>query len=249
MGSNVFETIDTKTLREHTYKVIKDLILRNLLLPGHDIPIKKLATDLGISETPVREALVILKAEGFIEYEPHKKPQVADITEEEIRQVYEVRKLLEPYAAGVVVKVISISPELKNKLQEVQKLAEKVLHSDVDAFKYDEYLEIDLKLHEIFLQAIENKIFREVLTLVGSRSMRIRTFVEATPKAHLNTMIHQITEEHQAIIEAMLREDSNDARKRVHDHLLNAESRTLQEMESYKEKARPLEALRALTGK
>jgi len=226
--------IGTKTLRDHTYKAIKDLILKNLLLPGHDIPIKKLAADLGISETPVREALVMLKAEGLIDYEPHKKPQVADITEEEVRQVYEVRKLLEPYAAGLVVKAISTNPELKEKLQQVHELAKKVIQTPVHACEYDDYLEIDLKLNEILLQATENKIYREVLTLVGSRSMRIRTFVEATSKMNPNRMIHTITGEHQAIIQAMLHGDLEEARKKVQEHLLNAELRTLQEMINYK---------------
>ena len=80
----MIQNIDTRTLREHTYRAIKDLILKNLLLPGHDIPIRKLAADLGVSETPVREALVMLKTEGLVDYEPHKKPQIANITEDDI---------------------------------------------------------------------------------------------------------------------------------------------------------------------
>jgi DNA-binding GntR family transcriptional regulator len=51
-------SIDIKTLREHTYRAIKDLILKNQYLPGQYLPIKKVASDLGISETPVREALL-----------------------------------------------------------------------------------------------------------------------------------------------------------------------------------------------
>jgi DNA-binding GntR family transcriptional regulator len=230
----MLSSIDIRTLRQQTYKAIKDQILKNELLPGHNITIRKLAADLGISETPVREALVMLKAEGFVDYEPHKKPQIANITEEEVRQVYEVRKMIEPYAAGLVIEALSKTPQLKEMLQKVDELVKKVIQTPADAFDHDKYVEVDLKLNELFLQVTENKLFREVFALVSSRSMRIRTFVEATSKARPNHMMHAITQEHRAIIQAMLQEDVDEAQKRVRQHLSNAELRTVQEMMRYK---------------
>jgi DNA-binding GntR family transcriptional regulator len=241
--------IDIKTLREHTYRAIKDLILKNEYLPGDYLPIKKVASDLGISETPVREALAMLKAEGLIDNEPHRKPQIADITEEEVKQVYEVRKLLEPYAATLVVENLAKDLELKGKLLQVHELVRKVLQDPTHRCSYDEYIEIDLRLNEIFLQAINNRLLREVLSLVSSRSMRIRTFVEATTKAQLNVMIHQITNEHDAIIQAMLCQDSKEAHQKVYDHLINAELRTLGEMRSYKGMVQPVSQLRTVPEK
>jgi len=226
--------INTKTLREQTYKAIKDQILKNLLLPGHDITIRKLAADLGISETPVREALVMLKAEGLVDYEPHKKPKIANITEGEVRQVYEVRKLIEPYAVRLVIEGLSKNPQLREKLQKVDELAKKIAQTPVETCEYDEYVEIDLNLNELFLQAAENRLFREVLMLISSRSMRIRTFVEATSKVKESYLMHAITLEHQMIIQAMLQEDIHEAQKRVRQHLSNAELRTVQEMMRYK---------------
>lgn len=245
----MLSNIDIRTLREQTYKAIKDLILKNELLPGHDIPIRKLAADLGISETPVREALVMLKQEGLVDYEPHRKPQIASITEDEVRELYEVRKLIEPYAVGLAIEAFSKSSVLKRKIEEVDGLTEKVIQTSYEACDYNEYLDIDLKLNELFFQAMENKIFREVFTLVSSRSMRIRTFVEATSKVRGSSLMRDITHEHRAIIQAMLREDPGEARKRVREHLANAESRTLQEMKSYRENIRTLEESRAPTGK
>jgi len=245
----MLSNIDTRTLRDHTYKAIKDLILKNEFLPGHEIPIRKLAADLGISETPVREALVMLKAEGLVDYEPHKKPQIANITEEEIRQLYEVRKLIEPYAVSLVIETFSRNPELKKKIEQLDVLVQRLIETPYEVWDYDEYVEIDLKLNELFFQATENRIFREVFTLVSSRSMRIRTFVEATSKVRGSSLMHEITREHRAIIQAMLREDREDARGRVREHLANAEARTLQEMKSYIENLRALEESRAPIGK
>ena len=72
--------LEDRTLRDRAYNAIKKSILSNEMLPGQSFSIGSLAGELGISETPVREALVKIKAEGFIEYEPHKKPLVAKIT-------------------------------------------------------------------------------------------------------------------------------------------------------------------------
>jgi DNA-binding GntR family transcriptional regulator len=244
----MLQNINLRTLREHTYRAIKELILKNLLLPGHCITIRRLAEDLGISETPVREALVMLKAEGLVDYEPHKKPQITDITEDEVRQVYEVRKLIEPYTVSLVIEAFSKAPELKKKIEELEGLARKLMETPYELCDYQEYVEIDLKLNELFFRATENRIFREVFTLVSNRSMRIRTFVEATSKVKGSSLMHEITQEHQAIIQAMLREDREEAQRRVREHLANAESRTLREMKSYIENLRILQENRAPRG-
>ena len=109
------DLIETKTLREQAYRRIKKLILQNGFMPGEYLSINSLATALGISHTPVREALARLQTDGLIHYESHKRLRVSDITEEDISQVYNLRKLLEPYAARLVIKAISgkLSPKEK----------------------------------------------------------------------------------------------------------------------------------------
>ncbi len=114
---DMLDTVSIKSLREHTYQAIKSSILQNKLLPGQHISIGELAGQLGISETPVREALAVLKGEGLIDYEPHRKVQIARVTEEDVRQVYEVRRLLEPHAVRLAIESIPKDRDLKASLE------------------------------------------------------------------------------------------------------------------------------------
>jgi DNA-binding GntR family transcriptional regulator len=219
--------IQMKTLSERAYWAIKDLILKNNLLPGKHLSISALAESLAISQTPVREALARLSADGLIDYEPHKKLRVATITEEDVLQVYEVRKLLEPYAASLVIGAISRDLSRKENIQKVYEKAKEICRNTVDQIDYKDYLSIDLSLNDIFVEAAGKTLFREMFTLIGDRSLRIRTFVEAVSKASPNKMIHTITREHLQILEALLRQDSDEAQQRVYQHLQNGEARTI----------------------
>jgi len=222
------EPIEAETLREKAYKAIKDSILKNELLPDQVFSINSLARDLGISQTPVREAVSRLGADGVIDYEPHKRLRVAKITEEDVGQVYQVRRLLEPCAAGLAATSISQDSRLNGYLQAVKKKAEGVCRRTSDAIQHEEYLEIDLKLNEILMEAVGNTLLREVLLFVGDRSLRIRTFAEATMKALPSRIIHLVTEEHLTIIQAILDGNPEEAREKVLQHLTNAEHRTVQ---------------------
>ncbi len=149
----------------------------------------------------------------------------------------------------MVIAALPKNPELRQKIEEVDALAERLLGGAPGALSHEAFVEIDLKLNEVFLQATENRIFREVFTLVSNRSMRIRTFVEAMPKIRGSSLMQEITREHRAITQAILRQDREEAQKRVREHLANAEYRTLQEMKSYLENLRILEQSRASGGK
>ena len=73
-------------------------------------------------------------------------------------------------------------------------------------------------------------LFREIFNFVNTRSFRIRTFVEAVSKKRQTNIMHLITREHIAIIQAILKGDENEAKRMVSRHLLNAEVRTMEEI-------------------
>jgi len=218
--------LKTETLSGRAYETIKGLILTNELLPGNSISINTMATSLGISPTPVREAFAKLTAEGFLEGEPHRTIRVADIAEADIHQVYGVRRLLEPQAAYRAAKAVSTDSYLKGLLKTVQKNAEKINRTPLDRIDKNAYLRIDTKLHEALLHAVD-PFFREVLDFVGVRSLRIRTFAEAASKTQSNGLILTVTEEHLKIIETLLKEHAQEAVTIIKQHLKNGEARTL----------------------
>ncbi len=221
------EQLKPKTLSESAYESIKGFILKNELLPGQSFSINSMAKALGISPTPVREAVAKLDAEGFLEGEPHKKLRVATIGEDSVRQVYNVRRLLEPHAAGLTARIAAKDDICLKQLKIVEKNAIHVLqkHSVQDVL--EDYLQIDFQLNEIFLNNVD-PFFRSVLEFVGERSLRIRTFAEAASKSKPAAMIALVTEEHIEIIKALMSGDEERAAADVWNHLINSELRTLE---------------------
>lgn len=226
------QRVENATLREKAYKAIKNSILRNELLPGEVVSIDSLAKDLGISQTPVREALTKLSADGLVEYERNKGFRVASITEDDVRETYEVRRLLEPYAASLVAKKVSTDPSLERRLHELRKTAETIQKlatsgKALNPSQYEAYMGIDLRLHEIMLEALGESLLGSVLALVGNHSLRIRSFVEASSNHFDSEVAGTVTGEHLAIIEALLSKDPESVQELVQQHLSNAEDRTL----------------------
>lgn len=109
----MLEQVTTETLQEKAYEAIKDSIMRNDFLPGQPLSVDELARDLGVSPTPVREALTRLSGDGLVERARNKIACVAEITEDDVHQTYEVRKLLEPYATSLVAKKLKSDSALK----------------------------------------------------------------------------------------------------------------------------------------
>lgn len=89
----------TRNASELASGLIRDAILSGRLAPGERLKEQELAEDLGISRTPVREALLLLQAEGLIESVPNRGAIVRSYTARELRDMYELRALLESYAA------------------------------------------------------------------------------------------------------------------------------------------------------
>ena len=221
----------TKTKSEQAYEVIKESIIQNELLPGEEISIDSLANSLGISHTPVREAVARLSNDGLINYEAHKKLRVSKIIPEDVRQIYEVRRLLEPYAATRVIDVAPKDPLLMKDLRRLFEKASHVCGNDKDRIDTKAYLEIDAQIDEIFLRSSGKTLFGEVYNLVEERSLRVRTFAEAVSSDSQAELMRLVTAEHLSILEALIEGNIDIAKVRVLQHLENGEARTLKALQ------------------
>lgn len=225
------ERISRETLQEKVYESIKDSIVKNDLMPGDVLSIDSLAEDLGVSPTPVREALAKLSAQGLVENARNKKARVAPVSEEDILQTYEVRKLLEPYATSQAAKKIAEDSKLKAELESLRNLAQEI-HKVADegplsSSQYENYLEVDLGLEETIELALGDTLLNKMLKQVRNHSLRIRSFTEASSDKNVPEVVRANNEEHLEIIDNMLDEDLEKVREVVRGHLENAESRTL----------------------
>lgn len=220
----------TKTKGEQAYEAIKASILTNELLPGRKISIDSLASSLGISHTPVREAVARLSNDGLIVYESHKKPRVSGITADFVRQVYEVRKLLEPHLVGKVIAAIPLFPDFKIFALNLRAKATQILETQSKKIDINLYLEIDLQLNDLLVRPAQNTVLGEVVASVNNRSLRLRSYAELVAAGDLDRcdLMHCITNEHYMIVESLLQEKTTECKRLVRRHLKAGELRTLE---------------------
>jgi DNA-binding GntR family transcriptional regulator len=218
--------IGARTLREKAYQSIKESVLTNKLMPGESLSTDLLAESLGISHTPIREAVVRLADEGILDYEPNKKLRVSKITAKDVKQVYEVRRLLEVHVAKSIKGHLKKNPKLVERLQHLRKKTENLCQKKA---RPSSYSQVDLELNEILLCLIQNTILKELFNLVGDRALRIRTFVEATVKSIPNGSydLNASAQEHLRLIKALQKGDIEKIEASIVDHLNKSEKRTL----------------------
>jgi len=223
----------SETVQEKAYQMIRGSIVRNELLPGDSLSIDELSRKLGVSQTPIREALSRLGAEGLVERPPNRTAIVSSIALEDIHQAYEMRKLLEPHAARQIAASVETHPEIQAALRTIKSSADMIFNALPDATEslapshYAACQEIDLRLQELMVSALGDTLFGRVLALVGNYSLRMRSLsVLGLHSQDLETL-RSILADHLAIIDALLAGDVREAVQTISVHLLSAEERTV----------------------
>ena len=105
--SPVSVSLQTMTKAEGVYLKTRSRILKGMLAPGSAVNQEALAADLGVSITPLREALRRLEMEGLIRLEAHRTMSIAPLTSRELDEMYAIRMELDPFAAGLAASNVS----------------------------------------------------------------------------------------------------------------------------------------------
>jgi DNA-binding GntR family transcriptional regulator len=209
------------SLRERLYESLKEDILTNRLHPGEELQIKRLAEEFGVSSTPVREALVRLDGDGLVVLTSNRGAQVAPISPQDIKNAWEVRRLLEPHAARIAAE--------KSKATEVNALYRKMLNIMREPVDFATYINSDIEIHELIFKCLRNTLLREILDRVDQYSMRVRYLAESKGNSDgfKPEVVEQVTREHLNILEALKERDADKAAVTTLEHLINGEARTL----------------------
>ncbi|KIX15105.1 GntR family transcriptional regulator [Dethiosulfatarculus sandiegensis] len=217
-----------KRLGEYAYQEIKELILKNKLVPGQNLSIGYLAETLNLSQTPIREALGRLNAEGLIVHTAHKKIRVSEITDEDLLQTYQARKLLEPQLVEILTQSLSKGSTFLRAAQKLHKNINKVLESDMSEVNIDLYLQIDKQLNDLIMLPVRGTLTGDLQLTINERSLRFRNYAEtfATEDTQKENMIRVISREHLNIVQAIIAQDSNMAKAYTLIHLENSKQRT-----------------------
>jgi DNA-binding GntR family transcriptional regulator len=146
----------SKSLADNAYRQIKDWIIRYYLKPGAHLHVKDLSQVLGISQTPVREALSMLEKENLISREPQKGFRVKSMSMQEIEDLYDLRIALEVLSVRQAAERITLynRKRLKGLLSKVGRLLESGNKQGI--------LELEQNFHTIILEASGNKPLAEM---------------------------------------------------------------------------------------
>ena len=152
--------------------IIRREILAGTLQPEQPLLERDIASELGVSRTPVREALFALQGEGLVELVPRRNARVRKITDVEIRQIYALRKVLEAHSAASAAEFASSSDILDIETALVR---QKNLPRDCSA---TEQATADLAFHAAIAAAAHSQILLTVVTQVLSLTATLRSRVK-----------------------------------------------------------------------
>jgi DNA-binding GntR family transcriptional regulator len=175
----------SRTLRLQVYEHLKELLNEGELRPGGFLDLRGLERDLGISRTPLRDALLRLESEGFVEILPRRGVQIAELTLERIRDIYQIVGALEGSVLGSLAgdDVTAITPHLQRLNQEMSRA--------LDAGDYDGFYERNTAFHDSFLNLSDNaelvehvRILKQRLYDFPRRQPAIREWEERSTREH-----------------------------------------------------------------
>jgi DNA-binding GntR family transcriptional regulator len=207
-------------LADWTYEIIKQQILDLEIRPGDQLHIEDFIDRLGVSRTPIREAFQRLASEGLIEIRPRVGYFVSKITQQDIRDLFEIREIIEARAARKAADKLT-SEEIRLLAEINQSAKDAVATGDYKAF-----MEKEILLHNFLQKHIENKrlaTFMETLNDLTYRERMLSIKSEDNEKAAEN--VRAAVEEHQRIIAALLDRDGEKAAWFMAEHLKNVSDR------------------------
>jgi DNA-binding GntR family transcriptional regulator len=204
----------TPALKQRAYQSLKHSILYDLS-SGDPVVIEELAAQLGISRTPVREALLALEREGLVESVPNRGTFVVTPSIDEVIKIYQIRQALEPLATKLATPALPM--ETLEKLSVDFDLADKAM----TAGNFDLYLQCDAEFHRLIMQYAENEILAQILGNLEDRIYRIRFHARRKSTENL-VPAHR---EHRALLDALRARDADKAELLMKVHLQNAAKR------------------------
>lgn len=207
-------------LRDVVFQTLRQAILRGELEPGERLMEIHLADRLGVSRTPIREAIRKLELEGLVVMIPRRGAIVASITEKDLKDVLEVRRTLEVMAAEIACD--RITPELLDELAEAGEEFRKLKDSD----DYTSLAAADVKFHDIIYAATDNQRLISILNNLREQMYRYR-LEYIKDRQTRNTLI----QEHQEIIDSIEKKDIERAKKAILVHIDNQERTILENMD------------------
>lgn len=213
-----------RPLRELVFEALREAIVNGTLAPGERLMEVQLAEELGVSRTPVREAIRRLELEGYVVMVPRKGAYVASMSAKDVADVFEIRTALEGLAAELAAERIT-EEELEELERKLHYVALRVEEGDLEKL-----VEADTEFHDLLYRASRNQRLVQIIGNLREQIQRFRAASLATPGRMQETL-----EEHKKIVEAVAKRNGALARRLAEEHIENAENKMLQFLTGKKE--------------
>lgn len=205
-------TLDSyKPLREIVFESLREAIISGVLAPGERLMEIQLADEMGVSRTPVREAIRKLELEGFVVMIPRKGAYVAGVSHKDVADVFEIRAALEGLAASLAAERVTE--------EEIEQMERILLYHEEEEVNLEEIVESDTDFHALVYKASRNERLIQILANLREQIQRFRATSLAVPGR-----VKEAIEEHRAIVEALASHDAEKAQELATAHIVTAEN-------------------------
>lgn len=197
-------------LRDVVFNTLREAILKGELKPGERLMELQLAAKLGVSRTPIREAIRMLEQEGLAVTIPRKGAEVARMTEKDMEDVLQIREALDELAASIACE--QMTPEELEELRKAAKEFEEYTKSE----DLKRIAEMDVRFHDIIYQATRNPKLVNMLNNLREQMYRYRVEYLKDEKNY-PTLI----KEHNEILAALSEKNQKSVKNAMYQHVKN----------------------------
>ena len=207
------------TLTDKIYQDIKDDINAKVFQPGEKLNIKELARKYDVSDTPVKQALQRLSDEKIVVNTPNKGMSVRVMNSHEMGDIFEIRRMLDTFLIKDIVTTLNYNADLRQQLIDNLERQKEFIARDDSDHKPEEYFELDLEFHTLYLKASGNQKAVDIFC-----DMQPFTYATGRYVKQPYSRDCECVKEHEAILEAAFAGDLEKLQEAITAHLNNSQN-------------------------
>lgn len=209
MDMKITDVGEMKTLRDRIAESIRTSIIDGRIKPGERLTEPEVARQLGVSRTPLREAFFLLTSEGFVEAEPRRGVVVSDLSEKDAEETYILKGTLEGLGARLA--AAHVTSDLIGKLKSLnERIADTMEHASPDL---GSILAYNNEFHQILTDASGNRKLARMVSMLRRQTLRYNYIYLS-----VGSRTRRSIEEHNVMIDALLKKDAAGLEHLVHEH-------------------------------
>jgi GntR family transcriptional regulator of vanillate catabolism len=210
------EQLNEVSLAEQAREAIQRAILDGSIAPGERISIERIAAELGVSRTPVREALKALEGDGLVDLEPNRGAMVRQVARDDLFHRYAIRGMIEGYAAELACEAdaAGVAKELAANCKRARKIIDGKRATEPKYVR--DLVDLNQAFHGVIRERSDSPTISSLLGRLRNPAS-FSVFFWSSPARQRDSLEH-----HEAILAAFEAGDAVAARRRVEQHLLDA---------------------------